>query len=200
MLALTADDVAKRLSNAMQPLAKRALGFGRASVERFRQPNSQRARFVWQGVIAHENDLIRVQLPIPVTWIEQASSPHLQICLAWDSPACAAAETQWSCRDVEMTIRPGPEADALRGSKGRTHGYPLFKRTWKLDKARQNDMVESDSWVLEFKYSQIAAYSVGSMSSRLSSGVAFAAEIWDESESPLQNPMAMSKTCPLLQH
>jgi hypothetical protein len=184
VLSLTADDVAKRLSDALQPLAKRAIGFGRASAERFRHPNNQKARFVWQGVIAHEDDLVRVQLPIPVAWIGQASSPQLQLCVAWDSPVCAAAATQWSCRDVEITIRPGPEAGALRGSKGRTLGYPLYKRTWKLDKARQKNVVESDLWMLEFKYSQVAAYAAGHVVTPFQR-VAFAAEIWDESETPL---------------
>jgi hypothetical protein len=184
VLALTADDVAERLSDSLQPLAKRTIGFGRGSAERFRHSNQQKARFVWQGVIANENDLARVQLPIPVRWIEQSTSPQLQLCVAWDSPVCAAAETQWSCRDVEITIRPGPEADALRGSKGRTQGYPLFKRSWKLDKARQKNVVESDLWILEFKYSQIAAYAAGHSVAPFQR-VAFAAEIWDEAEAPL---------------
>ena len=74
VLTLTADDVAKRLNGALQPLAKRALGFGRGSAIRFRTPTHQRARFVWQGVIAHESDLVRVQLPVPVEWIEQVSA------------------------------------------------------------------------------------------------------------------------------
>jgi hypothetical protein len=195
VLALTADDVTERLSDALQPLAKRSIGFGRASAERFRQPNNQKARFVWQGVIAHEDEIVRVQFPIPVAWIEQASLPHLQLCLAWDSPACAAAETQWSCRDVEITIRPGPEADAMRGSKGRTHGYPLFKRTWKLDKARQKNMVESDLWVLEFKYSQVAAYSAGHVVTPYQR-VAFAAQIWDEAELPL-DPHGFVQSLPI---
>jgi len=195
VLALTADDVAKRLSDALKPLAKRTIGFGRASAQRFVQPNQQRARFIWQGVIGHENDLVRVQLPIPVAWIQQASSPQLQLCVAWDSPVCAAAETQWSCRDVETTIRPGPEADALRGSKGRTQGYPLFKRTWKLDKARKKKVVESDLWILEFKYSQVAAYAAGHTVTPFQR-VAFAAEIWDESEAPL-DPHGFVQSLPI---
>ncbi|MGA9779931.1 MAG: S8 family serine peptidase [Verrucomicrobiia bacterium] len=189
VLALTADDVAKRLSDSFQPLAKRTIGFGRASAERFRRPNQQRARFVWQGVIAHEDDLVRVQLPVPVAWIDEASSPQLQLCVAWDAPVCAAAESEWSCRDVQITIRPGPEAAAANGSRGRTPGYPLFKRTWKLDKAlakaRENDVADSDSWILEFKYSQIAAYAAGHVVPS-SQRIAFVAEIWDEDETPLE--------------
>ena len=195
VLALTADDVAKRLSEALQPLAKRTTGFGRGSAERFRKPTQQRARFVWQGVIAHDDDIVRVQLPIPLAWISQASSPQLQLCVAWDTPVCAAAESQWSCRDVKVTIRPGPEADALRGSRGRIEGYPLFKRTWQLDKARKKKAVESDLWVLEFNYSQAAAYAAGH-TVPTSQRVAFAAEIWDEAEIPL-NPHSFVQSLPI---
>jgi hypothetical protein len=184
VLALTADNLTERLSESLQPLAKRTVGFGRGKAERFRKPTQQRARFVWQGVIAHESDVVRVQLPIPVTWINQASSPKLDLCVAWDAPVCAAAVQQWSCRDVEATIRPGPEADAFRGSAGRVAGYPLFKRTWKLGKAREKGKVENDLWVLEFKYSQIAAYAAGHRVPP-SQRIALAAEIWDDSDSPL---------------
>jgi hypothetical protein len=95
----------------------------------------------------------------------------------------AAAESQWSCRDVKVTIRPGPESEAFRGSHGKVEGYPLFRRTWKLEKAREQKIVESDFWVLEFNYSEIAAYAAGHNVPQ-SQRVAFAAEIWDESETP----------------
>jgi hypothetical protein len=195
VLALTADDVARRLNEALQPLAKRTLGFGRGSAERFRTLIQQSARFVWQGVIAHEDDLARVQLPIPRAWIEQAASPQLQLCVSWDTPVCAAAENQWSCRDLKVTIRPGPEADALHGSRGRVEGYPLFRRTWKMDKARKKGVVESDFWVLEFSYAQIAAYAAGHAVPP-SQRVALAAEIWDDAESPLE-PHSFVQSLPI---
>lgn len=195
VLALTADNVATRLGNALKPLAKRTLGFGRASTERFRNPTQERARFVWQGVIAHEKDLVRVQLPIPRLWVDDAETPQLQICVAWDTPVCAAAENQWSCRDVEVVIRPGPEADAFRGAKGRVSGYPLFRRTWELKRAREKKIVDGDFWVLEFKYSQVAAYAAGHTVPP-SQRVAFAAEIWDEAEKPL-NPHGFIQSLPI---
>lgn len=185
VLALTADDVTARLHDSLQPLAKRSLGFGRASAGRFRKPIEQRARFVWQGVIAHQKDIVRVQIPIPRTWVEEATSPQLQLCVAWDAPVCAAAESQWSCRDVKVTIHPGPDADALHGSRGRVEGYPLFRRSWKLDKAREKNIVEGDFWVLEFSYSEIAAYAAGHNVPQ-SQRVALAAEIWDEGEVPVE--------------
>ncbi|MBE0545515.1 MAG: S8 family serine peptidase [Verrucomicrobia bacterium] len=185
VLALTADDVAARLSEALRPLAKRTIGFGRAKAERFRKPMQERARFVWQGVIAHQKDIVRVQLPIPKSWVEQATSPQLQLCVAWDTPVSSAAKDQWSCRDVNVTIHPGPEADALHGSRGRVAGYPLFRRTWKLEKAREKKVVKGDFWVLEFSYSEIAAYAAGHNVPQ-SQRVALAAEIWDESENAVE--------------
>jgi Subtilase family len=197
VLALTADDIAKRLSDALKPLAKRTIGFGRANVQRFKQPTNQRARFVWQGVIAHEDDVIRVQLPVPLAWINEAASPQFQICVAWDTPVCAAAEKQWSCRDVEVKIKPGPDAKALYSLRAdaRTPGYPLFKRTWKLEKAREKDVLEGDLWVLEFNYSQIAAYAAGHTVPP-AQRVAFAAEIWDAAEDPLE-PHSFVQTLPI---
>jgi hypothetical protein len=185
VLALTADDIVKRLDESLQPLANRTIGFGRARAERFRKPVEQRARFVWQGVIEHQKDIARVQLPIPKAWVEQSSAPRLQICIAWDAPVCAAAESQWSCRDVNVTIHPGPEAPALHGTRGKVAGYPLFRRTWKLEKAKEKEIIEGDFWVLEFSYTEIAAYTAGHNVPR-SQRVALAAEIWDERENPVE--------------
>ena len=185
VLALTADDVAKRLDESLQPLASRTIGYGRAKAERFRKPVEQRARFVWQGVIAHQKDIARVQLPIPKAWVEKASTHHLRLCVAWDTPVCAAAERQWSCRDVNVTVHTGPDAKALHPSRGKVEGYPLFRRTWRLEKARAKMIVEGDFWVLEFSYTEIAAYAAGHNVPQ-SQRVALAAEIWDEGESPVE--------------
>jgi hypothetical protein len=195
VLALTADDVTARLSDSLQPLAKRTLGFGRAKAERFRKPIEQRARFIWQGVIAHLKDIVRVQLPIPKAWVDAATSPQLQLCVAWDTPVCAAAESQWSCRDVKVTIHPGPDADALHGSRGKIEGYPLFRRTWKLEKAREKKIVEGDFWVLEFSYSEIAAYAAGHNVPQ-SQRVALAAEVWDAGETPV-DPHSFIQSLPV---
>jgi len=185
VLALTADDVTLRLSEGLQPLAKRTLGFGAASVERFRQPSAQRARFFWQGVIAHEDDVAKVQLPIPSAWVKHAAMPQLSLCVAWDTPVSSAAEKQWSCRDVEIHVRPGPDSRAVNGSRRRVHGYPLFKKHWNLKRARDKDLVEGDFWVLEFLYSQVAAYAAGH-AVPTSQRIALAAEIWDEAENPVE--------------
>ncbi|MCX6980115.1 MAG: S8 family serine peptidase [Verrucomicrobia bacterium] len=195
VLALTADDIAARLSDSLKPLAKRTIGFGRGSAARFRQPVSEKARFVWQGVIAHPDDIVRVQIPIPIGWIDLATAPQLHLCAAWDTPVCAAAERQWACRDVNVAIRPGPEARALHGSRGRTPGYPIFKRAWNLDKAREKNIIEGDMWILEFSYSQIAAYAAGHIVSP-AQRVAIAAEIWDDAEVPL-DPHSFVQSLPI---
>ena len=96
---------------------------------------------------------------------------------------------------MQLTIRPGPEADALRGSIGRVEGYPLFKRTWKLSKAREKGIMQGDFWVLEFKYSQIAAYTAGHTVPP-SQRVGLAAEIWDEAETPL-DPHSFVQSLPI---
>ncbi len=185
VLGLTADDVASKLDPALHPLAKRALGYGYANSESFRRAQQSRARFVWQGVIPHDDELVRVQLPIPSAWLEAATSPRLQVCVAWNTPVSSAAVDQWACRDVRLILRPGPEAEALRGSMGRIPGYPLFKRTWNFEKARaRGGTPEGDAWTLEFSYSEIAAYAAGHFVSP-PQRLAFAAEIWDENEAPL---------------
>ena len=63
-------------------------------------------------------------------------------------------------------------------------GYPLFKRTWNLDKAREKNVIKGDLWTLEFSYSQIAAYAAGHIVPPLQR-VACAAEIWDDAEDPI---------------
>lgn len=195
VLALTADDIAKRLDESLQPLANRTIGFGRAKAEYFRKPVEQRARFVWQGVIANQKDIARVQLPIPKAWVEKAVDPRLQLCVAWDTPVSAAAASQWSCRDVNVTIHPGPDAKGLHGSRGKVAGYPLFRRTWKLEKAKQKKVIEGDFWVLEFSYTEIAAYAADHNVPQ-SQRVALAAEIWDAGETPVE-PHSFVQSLPI---
>jgi hypothetical protein len=190
ILALTADDVGSRVVNrdsTLKPLVERTLGYGCAGAARFKTPPQSRARFIWQGVLKHEGNVVRVQLPIPAAWVTEANSPHLQIAVAWDTPVNSAAEIQWSCRDVEIKVRPGPDAKAVYSLRdgSRVGGYPLFKRTWNFEKAREKKIVEGDAWTLEFSYSKIAAYAAGHFPSP-AQRIAFAAEIWDDAEEPVE--------------
>jgi hypothetical protein len=54
-----------------------------------------------------------------------------------------------------------------------------------LEKARAKKIVQGDFWVLEFSYTEIAAYAAGHNVPQ-SQRVALAAEIWDEGESPVE--------------
>jgi hypothetical protein len=74
-------------------------------------------------------------------------------------------------------------------------GYPLFKRTWNFEKAKEKEVVEGDAWTLEVSYSKIAAYAAGHFPSP-AQRVAFAAEIWDESEAPVE-PHSFVQSLPI---
>ena len=95
---------------------------------------------------------------------------------------------------ISLLDRDAKALYSLRAD-ARTPGYPLFKRTWKLGKAREKDVLEGDLWVLEFNYSQIAAYAAGH-SVPLAQRIAFAAEIWDDAENPLE-PHSFVQTLPI---
>lgn len=192
VLALTADDVGSRCSDSVKLLAKRTLGCGKASVHAFKNPVAQKARYFWQGIIQHHSDIVRTQIPIPKSWIQEAELPTLRICVSWDTPVCAAAEAQWACRDVEITLRAETEGSALRGSQSRVAGYPLFNRIWNL-KDVQN--ITNDQWTAELKYSQLATYAAGHNVSPMQR-IAIAAEIWDEAEAAV-SPHTFIQSLPI---
>jgi hypothetical protein len=64
-------------------------------------------------------------------------------------------------------------------------GYPLFCRSWDLAAIRGKIPIEQDFWTLTFSYSEIAPYAAGHSVTQLQR-IAFVAEIWDESETPLE--------------
>lgn len=181
ILASIADDVCLSLSDSLQPLAKRTLGFGKSDIAPLRNPQQRTALLIWQGIIKSRDEIARVQLPIPNEWINASSAPRLRICVAWDTPVNAAAEDQWACRDLEVKFQRGPESRAVHGSRGRVAGYPLFERSWDLKKAGEKFPAESDVWTLTFSYSQIAAYSAGHIPAD-AQRIGLAAEIWDDGE------------------
>ncbi len=107
------------------------------------------------------------------------------MCVAWNTPVNSAVEHQWSCRDVNVTLRPDEGADGFRGALKRVQGYPLFKRLWNLEKALEKNIISGDIWIAEFHYSQIAAYAAGHIVAPPQK-IAFAAELWDAGEAPLE--------------
>ncbi|MBX7207242.1 MAG: hypothetical protein K1X78_02930 [Verrucomicrobiaceae bacterium] len=184
VLAISAFDVAGGLQPSLHKLAKRTLGYGLARSEQFTTASRQRARFVWQGIIEHESDIVRVQLPVPLAWLSSAASPLMRMCVSWDTPVNAAAELEWSCRDVEVKLFSDPEASkGVKGSNRSAAGYPLFTESWNLALVGEADL-KSDLWVVELSYKQQAAYPAGRIPS-VSQRVAFVAELWDDAEEPV---------------
>jgi len=185
VLAISATDVISGLQPSLHKLAKRTLGQGLARSEQFITVPQERARFVWQGIIEHEDDIVRVQVPVPRAWLNNASAPMMRMCVAWDTPVNAAAELEWGCRDVEVKLFIDPEAEkGLKGSNRSAAGYPLFTKSWDLAQIRENGEPTSDQWVVELCYKQQAAYSAGPIPPS-SQRVAFVAELWDEDETPV---------------
>jgi len=171
------------LSKNLQPLARRAFHFGRATAQPLRVPKEEATAFFWQGVIEHHDDIVRVQIPVPRAWLTAAEKPELRICVAWDSPVNAAVEHCWSCRDVSLTLRVDEDNEAASGSRGRHPGYPLFTKRWDLAKVSAKTNPPSDLWIAEFRYEQIAAYAAGHVVSPVQR-IAFAAELRDHGERP----------------
>lgn len=185
VLAISATDVSGGLQPSLHKLAKRTLGYGLARSEQFIKAPQHRARFVWQGIIEHEKDIVRVQVPVPRAWLKNAGSPNMQMCVAWDTPVNAAAELEWGCRDVEVKLFNDPEAQkGLKGSNRSAAGYPLFIKSWNLAQDIEDRQATSDLWVVELSYMQQAAYSAGTFPTS-SQRVAFVAELWDEAEKPV---------------
>jgi hypothetical protein len=185
VLAISATDVSSDLQPSLHKLAKRTLGHGLARSEQFIKAPQQRARFVWQGIIEHEKDIVRVQVPVPRAWLKNAISPKMRMCVAWDTPVNAAAELEWGCRDVEVKLFNDPEAQkGLKGSNRSAAGYPLFIKSWNLAQDLEDRQATSDLWVVELSYMQQAAYSAGTIPTS-SQRVAFVAELWDEAEQPV---------------
>jgi hypothetical protein len=184
ILTISAKDVVNDLDAALHPLARRALGHGVAKSEYFSRATQAKARFVWQGVIPREDEMARIQMPIPVDWVQSARSPRIEICVAWDSPVSSAAIDKWTCRDVGLTVRSSPDGDSIPGAGKRVAGYPLYKRGWDLKACLKDKMIRNDAWTLELKFSQTAAYAAGHIVPAWQR-VAFAAEIWDDDENPL---------------
>lgn len=155
-LALTADAIS--LPPRFKELAARTLGFGVAASERLKSPDPDVVTFVWQGVLDNKSDIARVVVPIPTSWLEEAGEPVCDIAISWDSPVNAAFPNVYGCRRVDLKLKPTPDADAVRGSKGAHSWYPLRVRTYGLKKAFEDGAVGDDLWVVELNYQEMCDY------------------------------------------
>jgi hypothetical protein len=80
------------------------------------------------------------------------------IAVSWDSPVNAAFTNVYGCRRVNVKLKPTPDADAVRGSRGAHQGYPLRVRTYGLKKALDDGLVEDDLWIVELSYEEMCDY------------------------------------------
>ncbi|MGA2173233.1 MAG: S8 family serine peptidase, partial [Sedimentisphaerales bacterium] len=187
-LALTA--TARIYPKEIKDLIKRALGRGYATADRLNDPINSSAVLVWQGIIESPKDVVRVQIPIPRTWISEAEIPTLRVVLSWDSPVNAAVQNLWACRKITASLKPNPEDKALTCSKRPlSHkSYPIINREYELK--RDDIELQGDTWILEISYEQIADYFPG-IDFTPEQRVAFAAELIDKGESPVSPQSAM---------
>jgi hypothetical protein len=194
-LALTARRL--EVPTQIEELATRALGRGHATTERLVQPLGSAAVLIWQGLIDSAQDVVRVQLPVPQEWLEEAEKPMLRIVAAWDCPVNSAAPDVWASRAVRLHLRPHPEARALRPSGPYHASYPLVERSYNLSRLPKGEEVEGDVWVLDFSYEQLAEY-YPTIDFSPQQRVAFAAELFDSAEEPT-SPQQYLQALPIAQ-
>jgi hypothetical protein len=188
-LALTAT----RTSDDPQiaPLLAKTLGYGDARADRIAAPTAGSAVILWQGIIESSHDKLRVQIPIPRTWVDQASEPILRVAICADPPVNEASNTLWACRRVKAVLHYGPEAPFVRGS--REHDtYPLSIHEYKLSRygKRGAKPANTDMWVFEISYDEIFEYPAG-MEFDSRQRVAFAAELIDRGHNPIDPQNAL---------
>jgi hypothetical protein len=179
-LALTA--TSPNSDPSVRALSERTLGLGVASSNRLTYPFNGSAVVLWQGHIESPNDVVRIQLPIPLAFLHEADEPLLHIVVAYDPPVNAAATELWACRSVNVTLHPDPESRALMAPGRKHRTYPLFHRTYELSKGRA--AAKADTWTLELKYDEIFDYPPG-MDFDPRQRVAIAAELFDGSPEPV---------------
>jgi hypothetical protein len=152
---------------------------------------------IWQGVLEDDQDIARIQIPIPADWFKEADEPYLKLIVAWDPPVNAAVKHLWSTRDISAKLKMHPDARAHRTAKVISHGsYPLLERLYNLRKLPPNLTVEGDSWLIEINYEQTAEYHPA-MTFPPQQRVAFAAELFDNGEkkiSPQSRLQALTTT------
>lgn len=183
------------LSPALQPLAARTLGTGKADPGWLQTARADRAMFMWQGLLGGPGELARVQLPVPRQWLKEAKFPHLRLVLAWDSPVNAAVEHLWASRKVTCQLRVRLDTKAVVGSRGGHKTYPILDRTYDLRRVPDGAEPADDLWLLELSYEQAAEYYPGQVFSP-QQRIAFAAELYDESEEPV-SPQTFLQALPI---
>jgi len=195
-LALTAKKTTSDAS--VSELARRTLGYGEATSDRLTKPKSGSAIFLWQGIIDNPKAKVRVQFPVPGSWLEEASQPVLRLFVSYDPPVNESAKNVWACRKVSVVLHPSSNTKGIRSSSRNHVSYPLLAKDYKLSQyAPSGDFpAESDMWELELSYEELFDYPPG-MEFSLQQRVAFAAELIDESENPV-DPQTAIQALPIV--
>jgi len=184
----------------LESFFQRSLGFGTASSHFLTAPPADRAIFLWQGVLAAEKEMIRLQLPIPAEWLAKSKSPRIRIVLAWETPVNDAASDVWACRNVHVRLKAHPEGKAIRGSKRRHKHYTIASRVYDLGKdtlTRQELVARGDMWIVEIWYEDLAEY-FPEFDFSPQQRVALAAELRDLGDRPT-SPQSFLQTLPVTQ-
>lgn len=178
--------------DAITTLVTRTLGYGKASRQRLIAPATGSAVILWQGYVESPRDTVRVQLPIPLDWLNEAQKPVLHLIVCSDPPVNEAAQGAWACRKVRPILHLGPDAPSVRAPAGSHASYPLIDRRYPLDQYKHGEekAAEDDLWLVEISYEEIAPY-FPAMDFAPRQRVAFAAELVDLGESPVDPQPAM---------
>jgi Subtilase family len=124
-------------------LGLRTLGRGRASAQRLEAPLASTGVLIWQGLLEDDQDIARIQIPIPTDWLEEADQPYLRLVVTWDPPVNAAVKHLWATRQLSAKLKMHPDATAHRPSKVIPHGsYPLIERVYNLGKLPEDLSIE----------------------------------------------------------
>jgi len=194
-LTLVAEPTARE--ERVRPLAARTLGNGKTSATRLRTPARGSAVMLWQGYIESPADTVRIQLPIPLSWLAEAEAPTLRLVVCYDPPVNEAAIATWACRRVSPVLRLHPDGPAARAPRGGHLSFPVIDRRYAL--ARYNpdgeQPADGDVWLIELSYSEIAPYAPA-IDFDPRQRVAFAAELFD-SESSRVDPQPALQALPI---
>jgi hypothetical protein len=175
----------------VKALADVSLGEGRSSSVRLGAPKPGAALILWQGYIESPNDKARIQLPVPLDWLKHAEAPFLRLVVAWDPPVNESAQTTWTCRRVKPVVHLGPDAPFVAAPRGGHSSFPVIDRRYKLRKYAAGDKAaEGDMWLVELAYEELFPPPPG-MVFDPRQRVAFAAELVDEGEDPVDPHPAM---------
>ena len=87
----------------------------------------------------------------------------------------------WACRKVNVHVRPGPDAKAIRPLRTPSHAsYPVLDRTYNLDRLPAGTSIDGDIWLIDLSYDENAEYYAG-MDFAPAQRVGVAIELFDAS-------------------